>query len=564
MNTKSKLRLKFALVMLLFAASALVSYPEAVRGVPYLHNSLAKLKLSLGLDLQGGIHLEYQADVSKIEADKISESLSGAQDVIERRVNAFGVGEPLVQAARRGDDYRIIVELPGIKDIEQAKQKIKETPLLEFKQEGEPSAEIKEMFDNLNEEAKSQAEETLKKALAGQDFAALAKELSQDPGTKEKGGDLDFVKKGTFVPEFDEVLFGKNLKAGEVYGQLVETQFGWHIIKFEESRGEGEEKEVRARHILFAKQSPEQYSEFKFVDTGLTGRNLKSATVVFASQGISEPQISLKFDDEGTKMFAELTKNNIGKPLAIFLDGELLSSPTVQTEITNGEAVITGSFTVTEAKELAKNLNQGALPVPLTLVSQSSIEASLGEASLRQSLKAGAIGLGTVIFFMVVYYRFLGLAASLALVIYTALMISIFKIFPGITLTLSGIAGFILSIGMAVDANILIFERTKEELRRGRSSRAALEEGFVRAWTSIRDGNVSSLITAAILYGMGTGFVKGFAATLFLGVVVSMFTAVVVSRTILRFISGDWADKHPWVFMHVAKGGYIENKTEKK
>lgn len=504
--------------------------------------------------------MEYQADVSKIEADKVSESLSGAQDVIERRVNAFGVGEPLVQVARRGDDYRIIVELPGIKDIEQAKQKIKETPLLEFKQQGEPSAEIRQMFDNFNAEARTKAEEALKKALAGEDFAALAKESSQDQGSKDNGGNLDFAKRGTYVPEFDEVLFDKNLRPGQIYGQLVETQFGWHIIKFEESRGEGEEKEVRASHILFAKQSPEQYDEFRFTDTGLTGRNLKNAAVVFANQGLSEPQISLKFDEEGTKMFADLTRNNIGKPLAIFLDGQLLSSPTVQTEITNGEAVITGNFTIAEAKELAKNLNQGALPVPLTLVSQSSIEASLGEASLRQSLKAGAIGLGTVILFMIIYYRFLGLVASFALLIYAALMVSIFKIFPGITLTLSGIAGFILSIGMAVDANILIFERTKEELRRGRSSRMALEEGFLRAWTSIRDGNASSLITAAILYGMGTGFVKGFAATLFLGVMVSMFTAVAVSRTILRFISGDWVDKHPWIFMHVAK----ENKTEEK
>lgn len=545
MNTKKKLQLKFAGIVLLAVMVGLIAYPQSVKRVPYLYETLNKFNVKLGLDLQGGIHLEYKADVTNIEPAKISEALQGAQDVIERRVNAFGVGEPLVQTAKSGNDWRVIVELPGVKDIEQAKQQIKETPLLEFKEEGmEP--QIAEMFNSQNAQAKEKAEGLLKEVKAGGDFEQLAKENSQDPGSKEKGGDLDFVKKGAFVPEFDKVLFEEKLKPGEVYPELVESDFGWHIIRLMETRGEGDDLEVRAQHILLSKLNLDQYPQFKYKATGLTGKNLKSASVVFQSQGIGEPQISLKFDDEGTKLFADLTKANLGKTIAILLDGEIISAPTVQSEITNGEAVITGQFTVQEAKELAKSLNTGALPVPLTLVGQQSIEATLGADSLRTSIIAGAIGLGAVIVFMLIFYRFLGLVASLALLIYTALMIAIFK-FTGITLTLSGIAGFVLSIGMAVDANILIFERTKEEIRNGRTIANSLDEGFKRAWTSIRDGNISSLLTAGILYLMGTGFVKGFAAALFIGVVVSMFTAVVITRTMLKFIISDWIHGRTWM-----------------
>ncbi len=443
-----KIQLKFAGVVLLAVVVGLISYPQAVSKITPLYSALNKLKINLGLDLQGGIHLEYKADVSKVEASKRADALQGAQDVIEKRINAFGVGEPLVQTKTpsTGDDYRVIVEIPGVKDIEQAKNQIKETPSLEFQEEG-TDPQIQQMFDSTNAQAK---------------------------------------------------------------------------------------------------QSVDQYPQFKYKATGLTGKNLKSASVVFQSQGLGEPQISLRFDEEGTKLFAELTKKNLSKTIAILLDGNIISAPTVQSEITNGEAVITGKFTLQEAKTLAQNLNTGALPVPLTLVSQQSIEASLGMESLKKSLVAGAIGLGAVIIFMLVFYRFLGLVASLALLIYTGLMITIFKMF-GITLSLSGIAGFILSIGMAVDANVLIFERTKEEIRNGRTVINSLDEGFKRAWTSIRDGNISSLLTASILYLMGTGFVKGFAATLFIGVVVSMFTAVVVTRTMLKFIISDWIHERTWM-----------------
>jgi protein-export membrane protein SecD len=488
--------------------------------------------------------LEYSADISKIDPAKISEAMQGAQDVIERRVNPQGVGETSVQTAKSGNDYRIIVEIPG-KDAEQAKKLIGEVPTLEFKEEG-MDPQTQQMFDSFNEQSNQKAVSLLAQIKGGANFEELAKANSEDPSSKDKGGDLDFVKKGAFVPEFDKILFESNLKSGEVYPELVESQFGWHIIKFLEARGEGDSLEVRSEHILLSKRTVEQYPQFKYKATGLTGKNLKSATVVFQSQGLGEPQISILFDEEGTKLFAELTKKDLEKTIAILLDGEIISAPTVQSEITNGEAVITGKFTLQEAKKLAQNLNTGALPLPLTLVSQQSIEASLGMESLKKSLIAGAIGLGAVIIFMLFFYRFLGLVASIALLIYTGLMITIFKM-SGITLTLSGIAGFILSIGMAVDANVLIFERTKEEIRNGRTVTNSLEEGFKRAWTSIRDGNISSLLTAGVLYLMGTGFVKGFAATLFIGVVVSMFTAVVITRTMLKFIISDWIHERTWL-----------------
>lgn len=539
-------------MIVLAVVAGLISYPKAVERVPKLYSFLNKTRINLGLDLQGGIHLEYSTDLSQISDDKKADALSAIQDVIERRVNAFGVAEPVVYTTKSGSDNRLVVELAGVKDIDQAKAMIKDTPFLEFKEEGETTPEQvpQETLDQENAQAKAKAQQILDQAKAGADFARLAEENSDDPGSASNGGDLDFVKKGTFVAEFDKVLFDSNLGDGQIYPDLVETQFGWHIVKKIEQRGEGDDLEVHAAHILIAKKTQPE-PQPTFLSTGLTGKDLKSATVGFKSQGLAEPEVVLNFNDEGTKLFAEITKRDIGKRVAIYLDGEVISAPTVQSEIANGQAVITGNFTVDEAKKLVKRLNEGALPVPISLVSQQSVEASLGAVSLEKSLKAGMIGLVLVVIFMLAYYRFLGLVASIALLIYTALMVAIFKLSSltpwSITLTLPGIAGFVLSIGMAVDANILIFERTKEEIRNGRNVASAIHEGFKRAWTSIRDGNVSSIITSLILINLGTGFVKGFAITLVLGVVVSMFTAVVVSKTLLEFFMGEWMESKLWL-----------------
>lgn len=457
MTVRRKIWLKFSLVVILFLITALVAYPKSIQKPAWLGKVLSSLKINLGLDLQGGIHLIYKVDTSGVDSAKVGDALNGLQDVIERRVNAFGVAEPLIETSKSGSEQRLIVELAGVRDIEAAKAMIKETPFLEFKK----------------------------------------MEMTSVSAPPDQSGDSSADQ-----------------------NQIVEPTF---------------------------------------IETGLSGKNLKTANVQFMSQS-GKPEVGIEFDSEGAKMFADLTKQNIGKQIAIFLDGQVISAPTVQTQITDGKAVITGNFTLDEAKKLAQRLNEGALPMPITLIGQQSVEASLGMLSLEQSLKAGLIGIVLVMIFMIIYYRFLGVVASGALVIYSSLMVAIFKLSSAtpwsITLTLAGIAGFILSVGMAVDANILIFERTKEEIRKGRSIRSAIDEGFHRAWPSIRDSNISSIITSLILIWFGTGFVKGFAITLLLGVLFSMFTAIVLTRTILTAIIGQWAeDRH---------GLIIAKRLEKK
>jgi len=269
-----------------------------------------------------------------------------------------------------------------------------------------------------------------------------------------------------------------------------------------------------------------------FVKTELTGRYIKSAQLAF-DQVSGQPYVSLEFNDEGSKIFEFLTQKNIGKPLAIFLDDEPIEIPEVREKITGGKAQISGGFTVDSARELVQRFNAGALPAPIILVNQTTISPDLGADSLDEAFRGGLFGTLLIFLFMLVFYRRLGLFSVAALIIYIVLVLAVFKLVP-VTLTLSGIAGFILSIGMAIDANILIFERTKEELSRGLSALAAEEEGFKRAWTSIRDSNISTIITALVLFYFTSGFVKGFALTLFIGVLVSMFSAITVTRTLLR------------------------------
>lgn len=550
MRLRDKIRWNFFWVIALAVVSAVFAYPSVLRPIPAIGSSFEDaLKINLGLDLQGGIHLEYKADVSQVAAGKQGDALEAAKAVIERRVNAFGVGESVIEISKSGDEDRIIVELPGVKDVEQAKRMLKETPFLEFRESQEDV--LQKQFDEENVTAKEKATEVLDRAKKGEDFAALAKSSSQDPGSKDKGGDLDFQKKGVLPTELDDVIFKDDFKVGTVYPDLIDSSYGWIIVKKTDVRGDGDAKEVRISIIAFVKKTLQAVPDTtRYKETGLSGKNLTDAFIDYqGGQGLGVPQVGLRFDSEGAKLFAEITKRNIGKSIAIFLDGEVISAPTVQNEIPDGRAVITGNFTLAEVKDYVKRLNEGALPVPITLVGQQSIDASLGADALRQSLFAGAIGLLAVSIFMLLYYRFLGFGAVFALFIYSAMLLAIFRLsaftpFP-ITLTLSGIAGFVLSIGIAVDANVLIFERTREELAYGKPVHKALEEGFNRAWPSIRDGHFSTLITTFVLMIMGTGFVKGFAVILGLGVLLSLFTAVVLVRNFLRFVVGDWAEKHP-------------------
>lgn len=401
------------------------------------------MSLKQGLDLQGGVQVTLQADMKDIEQKDRKNALDSARNVIDRRVNLYGVSEPVVQSAQTGNDYRIIVELPGVKDVTQALELVGRTARLEFRE--------------LDESTQS--------------------------------GKLD--------EQTEQQLAGMDASTSAMLRQYLESQ-------------------------------P------KYKPTALTGKELKRAEVAF-DQKNGTPQVSLEFKPEGAKLFGELTQKYVGKTIAIYLDENLVSAPVVNTPILDGRAVISGDFTVQQAQQLATQLNAGALPVPVKVIEQRTIGASLGDQSVQRSLVAGAVGLGVVAFFMIALYRLQGVLAVIALILYTLISLFLFRLIP-VTLTLAGIAGFILSIGMALDANILIFERMREEIRWGRSKRDALRLGFERAWSSIRDSNVSSLITCIILYSFGTGLIRGFALTLALGILVSMFTAITVSRTLLRMI----------------------------
>ena len=554
--TRQKVWLSFLAILVLALFCAAIIYPSLPGGFPG-KSFFDKFLPHLGLDLQGGTHLVYQADVSEIPSGEREASLEGVRDVIERRVNAFGVSEPLVQT---GANSRLIVELAGVTDVNDAIRQIGETPLLEFKEieEAEPvSLTDQERAEAIkyNQEILTKARSIAIRALAGEDFASLASEFSEDPGTKDQGGDLGFAKKGTFVAEFEKALFD-DLTLGQITPEPVKTQFGYHIIKKAEERIESDQLEVRGSHILLATKN-EEFKDDASADwknTQLSGKNLKKARVEF-DPNTGQPYVSLDFDSEGKDLFAEITKRNLQKPVGIFLDGTPISVPTVQEEITGGSAVISGNFNLNEAKLLSQRLTAGALPVPIELISQQTVGPALGQLSLQKSFLAGLIVLLAVIFFMIVYYRLLGLFAVLALLTYGLISLAIFEAWP-VTLTLSGIAGFIVSLGMAVDANILIFERTKEELRNGKPLATGIEEGFLRAWPSIPASNFSSLITCLILTWFSSSIIKGFAIILGIGILISMFTAITVTRTFLRLTEGKWMSRHPWLF------GLPKNQSE--
>ncbi len=390
--------------------------------------SNTRFPFKFGLDLVGGTHLVYRADTSSLAISEVAASMDALRDIIERRVNLFGVSEPLVQVERGSvlssgnPENRLIVELPGITDVNEAIRQIGETPVLEFKLVGLPGSDG--------------------------------------------------------VPTY--------------------------------------------------------------TDTGLTGRFVTGASVQFSNGtggvGISEPSVLLNFDSEGAKRFGEITKNNVGSQLAIFLDGTLLSDPFIRQAIFDGRASIEGGFTAEEARSLATSISFGALPVPIELISTNTIGATLGTETLSALVFAAIVGFVAIGCFMILWYRLPGLVSALSLLIYAAMMLAIVKLVP-ITLTGAGIAGFILSLGMAVDANVIIFERLKEELQTGKTLKRATEEGFARAWLAIRDGNATTIIAGIVLFWFGSSLVEGFALTLSIGVILSMVSAISITRTLLLAFS---------------------------
>lgn len=561
MSFKNRIRLSFFFILILITASLIYDFPSQYNAfaewmdvrlripLPKISNERPFL---LGLDLQGGTHLVYEANVEDIPQSQRSEALEGVRDVLERRVNAFGVSEPVVQTSHDGNKWRVIVELAGVRDVNQAIQMIGETPWLDFRIQNtstEPilTDEEKKELEEYNEDAKKRAEDILKQAQDSQsNFDELAQKYSEEPNAQETKGVLGFLQKGKLVKEFEEECFD-NLTVGEVSQHPVQTIFGYHIIKKLDERGEGEKREVNCQHILIRTKTPaEIHPVDPWIKTELSGEHLKRAEVVFHPQ-TGEPQVSLEFNDEGKDLFRRITSEHIGEVVGIFLDGSPISTPRVNEPIPSGRAIITGNFTLEEAKLLAQRLNAGALRVPITLVSQQTIGPTLGKISIQKSLHAAIIGLIAVIIYLLLYYRLPGLLAAFSLIAYGALVLSLFKIIP-VTLTLAGIAGFILSLGMAVDANVLIFERLKEELRSGSSLEASIPKSFQRAWPSIRDGNFSTLLTCLILIWFSTSIVKGFAITLGLGIFVSMFSGMIITRIFLQAVSPTRLRKFTWLF----------------
>lgn len=407
----------------------------------------SRFKFKYGLDLSGGTQLIYRADTSKVSSADVDRSMDVLRNTIEKRVNLFGVSEPVVQIEKGGsfsdskDENRLLIELPGVTDIDEALKAIGQTPLLEFKL------------------------------------------LTTD----------------------EKILEELTKSATEVDSKFLEE----NIDKI-------------------------------YVSTGLTGGQLKRANVVFdQGAGVSGTLVTIEFNDEGSDLFAKITRENVNKPLAIFLDGQMISSPVIRQEIIGGVAQIEGNFTPEEARDLVNNLNFGALPLPIELIGTQTVGASLGSDTLNTGMMALFFAMIVVSIFMILYYRLPGLIASVALTTYIGVMLMLFKLIP-VVLTAPGIAGFILTIGMAVDANVLIFERLKEELDGKRNLTDAIHEGFKRAWPSIRDGNISSIIAAVILYWFsGTSMIKGFALVFAMGVIVSMLSAITISRTFIFAVSHD-------------------------
>jgi len=470
---KQKYLILIAILVLAFLAGNFV-YPDYInKGIDFVNKKLSvgfphfwTKPFRLGLDLQGGVSLVYEADLSNVEQRNRGEAMAGLRDVIERRVNLFGVTEPVVQV--KGEN-RLIVDLAGVKDINEAIQMIGETPYLEFLEQ-RTQEETNKILDKIKE------------------------------------------------------IEGKNIE---------------------------EIQKIKDWQLAF--QNP------YFKPTELTGQYLKNSEVRF-DQTSYKPEIQLQFNDEGAKLFEQITERNVGKPLAIYLDGmsivdtngdkkidnQDIYAPIVQDKISGGKAVITGEMSIQRANEITRRLNSGALPVKIGQpISQRSVGPVLGRVALEESLWAGIFGFLGILAFMIIFYRMKGFLASFSLIIYIALMFSLVKLIP-ITLTLAGIAGFLLSMGMAVDANILIFARMREELKAGKGYLLSLEEGVKRAWPSIRDGNFTTILVGIILFFFGTSFVKGFALTLIIGNLVGMFTAIVITNYLLKIFLGNKEPKWLW------------------
>ena len=563
------------------------------------------LGLTLGLDLQGGSHLIYQAinPETGVPGGITEDQMKSLSRTIERRVNASGLGEPIIQIL--GED-RLLIQLPGIRDPGRAKALIGETARLEFKHRT-TDVPPKPLTNILTEDVIS---------ISADGVSADGTLKSDDDPDSENASEyaesivFEFTESGTL--KFNEIVanlqfsmvaainaaelgsnpppparLGVNIEGAET---LRFQTNGLQIMRLEQAEREGNKfvialpsSDTEGTSVLSIEEANAKLGTSPTVnfeisegyideDIGLSGDDLENA-YPSQHQASGAPIVNIEFNARGTKAFGELTteiyakqqSSGVRDQIAIILDGKELISPVVNSPITAGTAIIQGGdFTLERVKDLALLLESGRLPVPIQLIQERDVDAMLGADSLRKSVIAGIAGLSLVLFFMVLYYRVPGLIASLSLMIYAMIVLTIFKMLP-ITLTLSGVAAAILSIGMAVDANILIFERMKDELRAGRTMLSSINIGFNRAWPAIRDGNVSTLITCAILYWfseqLGATIVQGFAITLSVGVAVSMFTAITVSRTLMRVVALTPVSKNVRLFIPTG-GGEIEDNVQ--
>ncbi len=724
--------LKYVAGIVILAYIALNVLPQSIQ--PAFLSQFAQDKdYSLGLDLQGGSQLDYKIDLREVEEKDHKQVLDGILKVINQRVNSLGVNEPNIYLSNVGPEKHIVVELAGIKDLEEAKSVVGKTIQLEFKEENlelDPKeaqiakAKFNEIFSQVSNDpsqfefignSESQADATkityqkftgdrladlnfeevknkLTTMQAGQvakidqelnfDMAGafrpivrrgylvlklnekenkevevnvpksvsvshilishnevenlnaevskadakakaqdLLKQIQADPskfeslGTEFSDDELKLEQPvseqdSPYVKEFTAASLSLE-KADEIYQEVVETQFGYHIIKadqVENSYNKAETQEIVSYEQIFVSSTPSPWK-----NTELTGRYLENAFLTFDQQ--NRPQVSLVFDKEGAKLFEQLTEANVGKQIAIFVGGAEISAPNVNEKIAGGNAVINGNFTFETASNLARDLKTGAIPAPITLSSQYTIGPNLGKIALDTSLQAGLIGLLLLALFMLLMYRTAGIFATIALSLYSILLLFVLKAaLPGIVpmlislilyfsilakifnskeegfekfvsfvvatfalfflssllansvvLTLAGIAGIVLSIGMAVDANVLIFERIREEYAAKEDYQQAVSTGFAKAWSSIRDSNYSSLITCAILYFFGSSMIRGFALNLALGIYISMFSAIIITKGLMQSVEPSKTTLSKWFrlcgkFEH-KHFKFIENQT---
>ena len=513
-------------------------------------SDLRSLELKQGLDLQGGLQVLLEADVPADQAVS-RDAIDAVRTIIEQRVNGLGVTEPVVQLQ---GDRRIIVELPGISKPEQAVATLKGTGLLEFVEAGStPVARGVRIITDYGGTSASNALTTTQSftptVAAADVVTATGEATATAPITPTVAGETPITETQPITTAEEVTASVPPTVAGET--PITETQ---PITAAEEVTASvpptvaGETPITETQPITPTADIPTITD--RVFHTVMTGAGLKDAQVQFDNVG--RPYIGFELTDEGSVTFENFTGVNIGRFLCITMDKIVISCPEVRARISQ-RGVIEGGFDLTEARNLAVQMRYGALPVPLRVADVRTVGPTLGQDSVQKSITAGLIGISIVLLFMLIYYRLPGLLADCALLTYAVLNLAIFKLVP-VTLTLPGIAGFLLSTGMAVDANILIFERMKEELRAGRPLPLAIEAGFSRAWTAIFDSNLSTIITCLILGWFGSNYgataVKGFAINLGLGVLVSMFTAVVATRTFMRAAfggSGESLRKYRWL-----------------